>query len=169
MFVTCILIGIALIGLRTVIFIVNPQSFTFSYTFLVSCMLCLFVLFIVYPYTAFKLYQQSNIVQQQAQVHVRMQNMRTIEHKKNQKPELAYPEANTTKIHIQALKIYTAILLQFLLAAVVSSILVIVLDNDWMSYLFFVNHIGNPVIYYCSVPKFREGVSTSVRQIFRRN
>ena len=72
------------------------------------------------------------------------------------------------KMHVQALKIYTAILLQFMLSTLLCTVGWVIFHERWMVYFFWINHVGNPVIYYCFVQKFREGVKESVRQLLQR-
>ena len=71
-------------------------------------------------------------------------------------------------MHVQALKIYMAILLQFLLANAISLVGISVFGQLWMAYFFYINHIGNPLIYYVFVPKFRESTKAAVCELCRR-
>ena len=73
-----------------------------------------------------------------------------------------------SQMHVQALKIYTAILLQFMLSTLLCTVGYVVLHQRWMVYFFWINHIGNPVIYYCFVPKFKAGVKESARALLHR-
>ena len=69
-----------------------------------------------------------------------------------------------SQMHVKALKIYTAILLQFMISTIICAVGINV-KQMWAYYFFYINHIGNPVIYYCFVPKFREGVKASARAL----
>ena len=65
----------------------------------------------------------------------------------------------TRKMHVQAIKIYASIFLFFTLS-LVALLIVTWSNNPSWSYLYFLNHTGNPVIYYVFAPKFREKVNT---------
>ena len=123
-------------------------------------MVCLCALFIIYPATAYKLYRQSTTIRPQTQIQLRKRDTQSQDNTNQPQPTSCDSES-TTSMHVRALKIYTAILLQFMFASVVTNVGVTVFDYRWMCYFYFVNHIGNPVIYYCFVPKFREGVKAS--------
>ena len=69
------------------------------------------------------------------------------------------------RMHVTALMIYTAIFLQHLLAALLSNVMFSVINRRWAFYFFYINHIGNPVIYYALVPKFREGVKENLSKM----
>ena len=71
-------------------------------------------------------------------------------------------------MHVQALKIYTAILLQFMIASVIALAGISLFNERKLVYLFSTNNIANPLIYYCFVQKFREGVKESARALCRR-
>ena len=68
------------------------------------------------------------------------------------------------KMHVQAIKIYTSIFLLFTLS-LVSLLIIIESNNPSWTYAYFLNHIGNPIIYYVFAPKFREKVNTYCRRL----
>ena len=74
------------------------------------------------------------------------------------------PSKATRKMHVQAIKVYSSIFLLFTLSLV--SLVIVILSNSvvW-SYVYFLNHIGNPIIYYVFVPKFRETVNMYCRHL----
>ena len=66
-------------------------------------------------------------------------------------------------MHVQALKIYSAIFLVFVLTNSVAVALG-VLEIKYFVYVYNMKHLANPVIYYCFVEKFRQ----SVKEYWRR-
>ena len=66
-------------------------------------------------------------------------------------------------MHIQALKIYTAIFLVFVLTNA-TAVALGVLKIRYFVYVYNMKHLANPVIYYCFVEKFRN----SVKEYWRR-
>ena len=128
---------------------------------------CLLVLFIIYPTTAYKLYRQSATIRPQPKNRLQKAD-KSGQVSTSQPQPTSSDSESTTSMHVRALKIYTAILLQLILASGFS-MLAGLIGRRWMAYVFFINHIGNPVIYYCFVPKFREGVKKYTRAFFHRN
>ena len=67
-------------------------------------------------------------------------------------------------MHVQALKIYTAIFLVFVLGN--SMIIALgVLQIRYIVYVYNMKHLANPVIYYCFVKKFRQSVNEYWRRL----
>ena len=65
--------------------------------------------------------------------------------------------------------IYVAVLTQMLVAITVCVIGVIWFKKQWMVYFVYLNNIGNPVIYYWFVPKFREATKAYFKKLrFRK-
>ena len=121
---------------------------------------CLLTLLILYPATAFKLYRQSRNVKP---LPTRLSRLRSQATGGQVDAKPTSTEVKTNSMHVQALKIYTAISLQFLLLNLLVLGAVLIWRQLWMPYFFFINHIGNPVIYYCFVRKFREGLHQALR------
>ena len=112
---------------------------------------CMLTLLTVYPATACKLYRLNR-------------NVKPLNRSdKKDHSKTASTEVKTNSMHVQALKIYTAVLLQFLLSNLLVVSAIVLCGKRWMLYFFFINHIGNPVIYYCFVGKFREGIHQALR------
>ena len=128
-------------------------------------MVCLCALFIIYPATAYKLYRQSATVKPQPQLQ--LHSSAKLKQETSKQPQTTSPDAR--RMHVQALKIYIAILLQFILSSILSTMGCIIFERYWMLYFFYFNHVGNPVIYYCFVAKFREGVKKSAKTMCRRH
>ena len=64
----------------------------------------------------------------------------------------------TQKMHVQAIKVYSSIFLLFTVS--LFSLVMIILTNSLvLAYVYSLNHVGNPIIYYVFVPKFREAVN----------
>ena len=74
-----------------------------------------------------------------------------------QKHETAQSKA-TRKMHVQAIKVYSSIFLLFTLS-LVSLVMIILTHISVFAYVYSINHVGNPIIYYVFVPKFREAVN----------
>ena len=127
---------------------------------LILATVTLVTLLTVYPITAYKIYRQNVTVRPQLQIELKTPG-------KSGGITTKHDQGNASHLHVQALKIYTAILLQFLLASIVSFAGLVIFDKIWMAYFFFINHTCNPAIYYCFVPKFREGVKTRARYILQ--
>ena len=66
-------------------------------------------------------------------------------------------------MHVQALKIYTAIFLVFALTNAMA-VALNMLEITYFVYVYHMKHLANPVIYYCFVNKFRN----SVKEYWRR-
>ena len=60
-------------------------------------------------------------------------------------------------MHVQAIKVYSSIFLLFTLSLAAIVIILWSANPAW-AYVYFLNHTGNPIIYYVFVPKFRETV-----------
>ena len=151
-FLVAIALGLTLHGYNHIPFIAM---------LLILATITMVTLLIIYPATAYKLYRQNTAVQPQPQVQGK-----TLKQSEGQATKT---DAKKRRIHVEAMKIYTAILLQFLLASIVSTVGIVIFKKIWMGYFFYINHIGNPVIYYCFVPKFREGVKECARTLFKKN
>ena len=130
---------------------------------LILAIITLVTLLIIYPSTAYKLYRQNTSVQPQSQVQRKTQMP-----SEPDKGQATKPDAKKRRLHVEAMKIYTAILLQFLLVYVIGGAGVVFFDKMWMAYFSYINHIGNPVIYYCFVQKFRDGIKESAGALCRR-
>ena len=115
----------------------------------------------LYSATAFKLYRQNSIKPQ----HIHLRDVAAEPQGTEVTEEQSVKVIKRRSMHIQALKIYAAIFVQFVLCIVVSGVLINILKQRWTSYFFFINHICNPVIYFCFVPKFREGVCDVKRKL----
>ena len=74
------------------------------------------------------------------------------------------PAKTTRKMHVQAIKVYSSIFLLFTLS-LVSLVLVMRTNILAFAYVYSINHIGNPIIYYVFVPKFRETVNTYCKNL----
>ena len=130
----------------------------FGAMIIILSMVTLATLLFVYPATAYKLYRQNATVRPQPQTRLETSG----------KCSDNAVKSNKARLHVQALKIYTTILLQFLLAYIASVALIVIFGQLWMGYFIYINHTCNPIIYYCFVPKFREGVKTSARALCRQ-
>ena len=163
-YVMLAVVGAATLALMLLLFGHSKRAVTV--TFFALCVACSVALFIIYPATAYTLYQQSASVRPQS--HTRLQQ--TAEHTAvvTQKSQTSSTDTKKRQLHIQALMIYSAILLQFVLATMISSVGIVLFKQRWMVYIYFLNHIGNPVIYYSFVPKFREGVKEGVLALWRK-
>ena len=148
--------------------VLNASDDKYALVFFVLGVVSLAVLFVTYTTTAYKLYRQNAIIRPQPQIQLQKIENHAPDNT-NQPQPTSSDSASTTSMHVRAMKIYTAILLQFLLASIVSQLVITVFGQLWMVYFFYINHIGNPVIYYCFVPKFREGVKKHARAFFHRN
>ena len=132
-------------------------------------LVCLAMLVGAYTATALKLYAQGRALRQQTHRTNTVQ-LRSISRATgtaaNTAQERARAEQQPGKKrakHVQALKIYTSILLLFFVANL-ASITIGLFDMKWMTYVYYVNHTANPLIYYCFVEKFRQ----SVKEYWRR-
>ena len=123
-----------------------------------SFALALTFMLVSYPAIAINLYRQSRRIQQAPATA-------TSQHHVSESQERA-------KYHVKTLKIYVAILVLYLFSSV-PSLLVLASDYDddadyrWVGYLYYINNIGNPVIYYAFNDKFRQEVKTLLRSMFR--
>ena len=160
----CAAVILILVSLRTVVFFLSTVGSLFLILYLTVCVVSVLVLMIAYPATAYKLYRQSTAVQPQLQV--RLRDLMT-KGRGTAQPS-AQSDVKKSQLHEQALKIYTAILLQSMMSTLLSMVGYVLFDLHWMLYFFWINHIGNPVIYYLLVPKFRAGVKESVRVLYCR-
>ena len=145
--------------------LLEAPPFLFRITFVIMGLVCVVVLMIVYPITAYKLYLQNASIQPKAQPQLPNGGPSA-----QNNPQTAPASTEETKsiMHKQALKIYTAILVQFMIFTLLCVIGDVVFYQRWAVYFFFFNHIGNPVIYYLFVPKFRDGVKENARKLFCR-
>ena len=100
--------------------------------------ICMVALASLYSATAVKLHRRNDVTAQQK--HLR----------------------NSDPAEQVQLKIYAAIFAKFVFSVLVSGVLINVLMQRWASYFFFITHIGNPVIYYCFVPKFRAAARDAI-------
>ena len=136
-------------------------------------LLCFVILIVSYIATALKLYAQGRALRQQTHRTNTVQ-LRSISRATgtaaNTAQERARAEQQPGKkraMHVQALKIYTSILLLFFVANL-ASITIGLFDMKWMTYVYYVNHTANPLIYYCFVEKFRQGVKEYWRRLTGR-
>ena len=106
-----------------------------------------FVLFTAYPAIAFKLWRQKQ------KIHVS-----SIAHGK------AINQNVPTEAHIKALRLYVGVLFLFVLAYV-PSIIHIVTGIRGLSYFFYINCVGNPVVYYMFNEKFGNDVRELVTKL----
>ena len=69
--------------------------------------------------------------------------------------------------HVTSVKVFAAILVIFILSYL-PTILVInqIFDNFYIAYLYFINHIGNPVAYYVINRQFRSDVNKLIRSFY---
>ena len=83
--------------------------------------------------------------------------------------EASTKQANRRKMHIQALKIYGCIFVLFSFSVVTLSFVFIMMENQRSaaigSFIYFLNHVGNPVIYYALIDTFRREVNTYFRRV----
>ena len=176
---------VILTAFRTALFMQNAPAENYSLVFITVSCVPVVILVIVYPATAYKLYLKSATVHTQPQNSLRdvpkatQNNPQPMATPHNHKPITntphsktscitKLPDTNTKSMHVRALKIYAAILLQFVMATLASSVMTVIFVERWALYFFYINHIGNPVIYYCFVPKFREGVKEIARALCHR-
>ena len=139
--------AVLMMGVRIFMLILKIVKIWFSVLYLVMGLSSVLTLIILYPATAYKLYRLNAIVRPQPQI--RLQNMRTtFKCNDHGKPG---PKVKHAQMHVQALKIYTAILLQFMLSTLLCTVGWVIFHERWMVYFFWINHVGNPVIYYCFV------------------
>ena len=127
--------------------------------FVVIMLVCFTTLIGAYTATALKLSAQGRAFRPQiaAQDQPRVQQ---------QPPPQAPMLGQKRAMHIQALKIYTSILLLFVLTNL-ASIGIGLLELRYMTYVYYLNHTANPLIYYCFVAKFRTSVKEYWRQLIR--
>ena len=124
---------------------------------------------IAYLATMYKLYRQSATVRPEP--HVRLQTLGKKTKQQHEQQMTSAERKPTTSMHVRHVRalniyMYTAILLQFAVVSLISTIGSKVPGLSWLSYVVYIKNIGNPVIYYCFVPKFREGVKASARALF---
>ena len=142
-------------------------------------LVCLAILVGAYTATALKLYAQRRAIRLRTQ-HTNDVAPNTIseaidavenaqEHAAQQPPSPAPAPAAGKKraMHIQALKIYTAIFLVFLITNSLA-VLLGVLNRRYFVYVYTMKHLANPVIYYCFVEKFRQSVKENWRRLTGR-
>ena len=153
-----VLLGVLAVYAVVLVVLEAPPDY-FRITYMIMGLVCVGVLLVVYPTTAYKLYRRSLSVQPKPQPRQRSGGLATQNKRKTSNLDLV-PKG---RMHVQALKIYSAILLQFMLSTLFCVVGDVVFNQRWVVYVFFFNHIGNPVIYYCFVPKFRESVKASAR------
>ena len=72
-------------------------------------------------------------------------------------------DTTTTAMHIKVLKVYSAITVVFVLSYAFMAVSAI-LQIPWPIYLYQINHVSNPVVYYFFVDKFRN----EARQYWRK-
>ena len=165
MLVIFIVAGIVLMAVRTTMFFaLKTFASWYFFIYLAVGIVCVLVLVIVYPATAYKLYRQNTTVRPQPQTQIH--DNRRVQQFNSQKTTTS--GIKKSQMHVQALKIYTAILLQFAFSTMLCLVALALRVHVWMVYFFWINHIGNPVIYYCFVPKFREAAKKSARALCRR-
>ena len=78
----------------------------------------------------------------------------------------AAEEPKVTAIHIKTLKLYVAILTLFLISVVGSSV-TIAYDSTWAIYVYYSSSVGNPIMYYVLVEKFRTEVKSYCNKLVR--
>ena len=81
-------------------------------------------------------------------------------------------QANKRKMHIQALKIYSSIFALFSFSVIMLFTLVFIsFENQGTagigSFIYFLNHVGNPVIYYALIDTFRREVNAYFRRVLQ--
>ena len=113
--------------------------------FVVLLIVCFATLIGSYVATALKLYAQGRAI--------RPKSERT--GAEQQPPPPAQGKKRT--MHIQALKIYTSILALFLVTNLASATIA-TFSVSWLAYIYFINNVANPFIYFCFVEKFRSSV-----------
>ena len=159
----CMLAVAALIALVQCIRLVIPdveELHAFSGTIVLVCMT---VLTGVYSATALKLYAQGRATRPRGTnvVTPKTISQRTTQATEAERASTAWtkqpPPGKKRAMHIQALKIYTSIFLVFVGANAAATV-VALRDVKWLSYVYCINHMANPVIYYCFVEKFRKRV-----------
>ena len=163
-----IIVGIILAFLISTFDIFSYSKVIYDPLFAMIMTICLTVLLIVYPTTAYKLYRQSVRIRPQTQTPLGTLNKP--QQGKSENPELKRTSsgADATPLHVRALMIYVAVLIQMLVAISLSAIGILLIGKQWMVYFIYLNHIGNPVIYYCFVPKFRKAAKERARMVFYR-
>ena len=73
-----------------------------------------------------------------------------------------------SKLHVKTLKIYVAILVLFLATVIPVAILSRNTNaNRWIVYIYYINNIGNPFIYYVFNDRFRDEVKVVLRSMCR--
>ena len=77
-------------------------------------------------------------------------------------------QRKATAVHIKTLKLYGAILALFLFTFSAGTTL-ITLESAWPGYLYYVSNIGNPLVYYVFIEKFRNSAKFYCRKLFKRN
>ena len=161
----CMLAVAALIALVQCIRLVIPdveELHAFSGTIVLVCMT---VLTGVYSATALKLYTQGRAIRPRGSNVVApktiSQRTTTVQAAEAERASTTWtkqpPPGKKRAMHIQALKIYTSIFLVFVGANAAATV-VALRDVKWLSYIYCINHMANPVIYYCFVEKFRKRV-----------
>ena len=139
-------------------------------------LVCLVILVGAYTATALKLYAQRRAIRLRTQ-HTNDVAPNTIseaidavenaqEHAtpEQQPAPTPAPAGKKRAMHIQALKIYTAIFLVFLITNSLA-VLLGVLNRRYFVYIYTMKHLANPVIYYCFVEKFRQSVKKNWRRL----
>ena len=132
--------------------------------FVIILSMCFATLIGAYTATALKLYVQRRAIRPQTQrtddIVLRAVTQATDAATTAQELARAEPAPPGKKraMHIQALKIYTAILLVFVVTNLASAAIAL-LGMKWLTYVGYVSRTAaHPVIYYCFVEKFRSSV-----------
>ena len=81
-------------------------------------------------------------------------------------------QASKREMHIQALKIYGSIFVLFAFSVTIFSLVIILAREKHKSaaslfFIYFLNHVGNPVIYYALIDTFRREVNAYFRRVLQ--
>ena len=134
--------------------------------FVIILSMCFATLIGAYTAIALKLYAQRRVIRPQTQRADDIA-LRTISQAATDAATAAQdlaraaepaPPGKKRAMHIQALKIYTSILLVFVVTNLASAAIAL-LGMKWLTYVGYISRTAaHPVIYYCFVEKFRNSV-----------
>ena len=131
------------------------ENFVASYIFVTSFALGLIIMLVSYPAIAINLYRQSRRVQQAPATDTAHSR-------------IVSESQERTKYHVKTMRIYIAVLVLFLATLIPPTIITISMADvqyQWVGYLYYINNIGNPWIYYAFNDKFRAEVKVMLRSM----
>ena len=126
-----------------------------QYIYVTSFITGLIIMLVSYPAIAINLYRQSRRVQQAPATDTAHSR-------------IVSESQERTKYHVKTMRIYIAVLVLFLATLIPPTIITISMADvqyQWVGYLYYINNIGNPLIYYAFNDKFRAEVKVMLRSI----